>query len=169
MTTLSIRRGAAERGLDYRWAVRRISGTALLPASPAEVYAFIADPANVPRWQSNVISSRRTSPAPTVTGSTGLIEFEVMGQRVSADTVIREAVQDRRLVIASTVSGMSVVGTLELAAAEGGTRVTYSSEIKAASIWMVPMEKMVADVAEKDLAPSLERLRAALQATSEGG
>jgi carbon monoxide dehydrogenase subunit G len=149
--------------------MRRISGTAVLPASPAEVYAFIADPANVPRWQSNVIASERTSPAPTVTGSTGRIVFEVMGQRVTADTTIREAVQDRRMVIASSVSGMSVVGSLDLAPADGGTRVTYSSEIKAESIWMAPLERMVADVAEKDLAPSLERLKAALQATSEGG
>ena len=149
--------------------MRRITGSALLAASPAEVYAFIADPANVPRWQANVISSARTSPAPTVAGSTGELVFEVMGQRTTARTVIREAVQDKRLVIASTVSGMSVVGTLDLAPADGGTRVTYSSEIKAESIWMAPLEKIVADVAEKDLVPSLGRLEAALRPTSSGG
>ncbi len=149
--------------------MRRITGSALLAASPAEVYAFIADPANVQRWQENVISSVRTSPAPTVAGSTGRIVFEVMGQRVTADTTIREALLDRRLVIASSVSGMSVVGTLDLAPAEGGTRVTYSSEIKAESIWMAPLERTVADVAEKDLVPSLARLEAALRPTSSGG
>ena len=146
--------------------MRRITGSALLAASPAEVYAFVADPANVPRWQSQVISSVRTSPPPTVAGSTGEIVFEVMGQRVTAVTTIREAVQDKRLVIASSVSGMSVVGTVELALADGGTQVTYSSEIKAESIWMAPMEGLVADAAERDIAPSLERLKVALAATS---
>ena len=146
--------------------MRRITGSAVLAASPAEVYAFVADPANVPRWQSQVISSVRTSPPPTVTGSTGEIVFEVMGQRVTAVTTIREAVQDKRLVIASSVSGMSVVGSVDLAPADGGTKVTYSSEIKAESIWMAPMEGLVADAAERDIAPSLERLKAALAATS---
>ena len=145
--------------------MRRVQGTVFIAAPPAEVYAFLAEPTNVPRWQTGVISSERTSPPPTVTGSTGRVVIEMMGQRVAADTTIREAVQDRRLVIASRASGMSVVGSLDLVPAEGGTKVTFSSEVKAESIFMAPLERIVADTAENDLDPSLARLQAALTAT----
>src|SRR6202521_553223 len=138
--------------------MRRLQRTALIAAPPAEVYAFLSDPANLTRWQTGVISSERTSPAPTVAGSTGRVVLEVMGQRITADTTVREAVPDRRLVLASSVSGMSVVGTLELVAEEGGTTVTFSSEVKAENIFMAPLERMVTDAAERDLDASLALL-----------
>ena len=137
--------------------------TAHISATPAEVYAFVSDPANVRDWQTGVISSERTSPPPTVTGSTGRVVFEVMGQRITADTTVREAVPDQRLVLATSVSGMSVLGTLDLAPDDGGTLLTFSSEIKAESIFMAPLERMVADAAEKDLDASLARLKATIE------
>jgi carbon monoxide dehydrogenase subunit G len=144
--------------------MRRLQRTALIAAPPAEVYAFLSDPTNLPHWQTGVISSVRTSPAPTVTGSTGRVVLEVMGQRITADTTVREAVTDQRLVLATSVSGMSVVGSLDLVAAEGGTKVTFSSEIKAENIFMAPLERLVTDTAERDLDASLARLQAAIAA-----
>jgi carbon monoxide dehydrogenase subunit G len=145
--------------------MRRVQGTVFIAASPAEVYAFLSEPTNVPRWQTGVVSSERTSPAPTVAGSTGRVVLEVMGQRVTANTTVREAVQDRRLVLATSVSGMSVLGSLDLAAVEGGTKLTFSSEVKADSIFMAPLERIVTDAVEKDLDASLARLKAALAPT----
>jgi carbon monoxide dehydrogenase subunit G len=147
--------------------MRRVQGTVFIAASPAEVYAFLSDPTNVPRWQTGVISSERTSPAPTVAGSTGRVVLEVMGQRVTANTTVREAVQDRRLVLATSASGMSVVGSLDLAAVEGGTKLTFSSEVKADSIFMAPLERIVTDAVEQDLDASLARLRAVLAPAAE--
>ena len=142
--------------------MRRVQGTAFIAAPPAEVYAFLAEPTNLPRWQEGVVSSVRTSPPPTVAGSTGRVVIEMMGQRVTADTTIREAVQDRRLVIATSASGMSVVGSLDLAPTGGGTRLVFSSEVKAESIFMKPLEGLVADVAERNVDASLIKLQAAL-------
>jgi len=147
--------------------MRRIQRSAQIDASPAKVYAFLSDPTNLPIWQSGVISSERTSPAPTVAGSTGRAVFEVMGQQVTAETRVLEAVTDRRLVLASTVSGFRVVGSLDLVATAGGTMVTFSSEVKAESIFMAPLERLVAEAAEKELDPSLARLRTALSALPE--
>jgi carbon monoxide dehydrogenase subunit G len=146
--------------------MRRVQGTVFIAASPAEVYAFLSEPTNVPRWQTGVVASERTSPAPTVAGSTGQVVLEVMGQRVTANTTVREAVQDRRLVLATSVSGMSVLGSLDLAAVEGGTQLTFSSEVKAESIFMAPLERIVTDAVEKDLDASLARLRAVLAPAS---
>jgi carbon monoxide dehydrogenase subunit G len=142
--------------------MRRVQGTVFIAATPAEVYAFLSEPANVPRWQTGVVSSERTSPPPTVTGSTGQVVLEVMGQRVTANTRVLEAVPDRRLALTTSVSGMSVVGSLDLVPAEGGTTLTFSSEVKAESIFMAPLERIVTDAIEQDLDASLARLNAAL-------
>lgn len=148
--------------------MRRVSGTVFIAASPAEVYAFLSEPTNVPRWQTGVVSSERTSPPPTVAGSTGRVVLEVMGQRVTADTTVLEAVPDRRLALTTSVSGMSVVGSLDLEAAEGGTKLTFSSEVKAQSIFMAPLERMVTDAIEQDMDASLARLKAAMAADQHG-
>jgi uncharacterized protein YndB with AHSA1/START domain len=142
--------------------MRRIQRSAQLDAPPERVYAFVSDPANLRLWQAGVISAERTSPAPTVTGSTGRAVFEVMGQRVTADTTVREAVPDRRLVLASSVSGMAVTASLELVPSDGGTRVTLTSEVQAESIFLAPLERLVADAAEQELDASLARLGDAL-------
>lgn len=148
--------------------MRRVSGTVSIAASPAEVYAFLSDPTNVPRWQTGVVSSERTSPPPTVAGSTGRVVLEVMGQRVTANTTVLEAVPDRRLALTTSVSGMSVLGSLDLEATEDGTKLTFSSEVKAESIFMAPLERMVTDGIEKDMQASLTRLKAALAADLHG-
>ena len=135
-----------------------------MAAPAAEIYAFLCDPANVPKWQTGVTSSVRTSPPPTVAGSTGQVTLEVMGQRIVADTKVLEAVPDRRLVIATSASGMSVTGSLDLAEVDGGTQLTFRSEIKANNIFMAPLEGIVADTAERDVDASLERLSAAIDA-----
>ncbi len=79
-----------------------------------------------------------------------------------------EAIPDRRLALSTSASGISVAGSLDLEAAEGGTKVTFSSEVKAESIFMVPLERMVTDAVEKDMGSSLARLKAAL-AEERGG
>lgn len=135
-----------------------------MAATAAEVYAFLTEPANVPKWQTGVTSSVRTSPPPTVVGSTGRVTLEVMGQRITADTTILEAVPGQRLVIATSASGMSVTGSLDLVEVDGGTQLTFRSEIKADSIFMAPLERIVADTAERDVDASLERLSAAVAA-----
>ncbi len=144
--------------------MRRVQRTARIEASPAEVYAFLSEPANLPRWQAGIVSAERTSPSPTVNGSTARVVLELMGQRVAADIKVREADAHRRLVLATSVSGIAIVATIELAAQDGGTEVTLSSEVRAENIFMKPIEGMVTDAAERDLDASLVRLQAAIAA-----
>ncbi|MEO8639816.1 MAG: SRPBCC family protein [Chloroflexota bacterium] len=136
--------------------------TAQIAAPPAEVYAFLAEPANLPRWQAGIVSAERISPPPTEVGSTARVVLELMGQQVNAEITVREADSPRRLALAASVSGMGIVATLDLAAHDGGTEITLASEVRAENIFMAPLERMVTDTAERDLDASLSRLQAAL-------
>jgi uncharacterized protein YndB with AHSA1/START domain len=142
--------------------MRRVQRTAQIAATPAEVYAFLAEPANLPRWQAGMVSAERTSPPPTVVGSTAKVVLELMGQQVTAEITVREAEPERRLALAASMSGMGVVATLDLAPSDGGTEITLASEVRAENVFMAPLERMVTDAAERDLEASLARLEAAL-------
>ena len=144
--------------------MRHVQRTAQLTASPAEVYAFLADPANLPRWQTGIVSAERITPPPTGVGSRARVVLELMGQRVTAEITVREADPGHRLALATSVSGIGIVATLELAAHDGGTQVTLASEVRAENVFMAPIEGMVTDAAEKDLDASLARLQAAIAA-----
>jgi uncharacterized protein YndB with AHSA1/START domain len=142
--------------------MRRVQRTAQIAATPAEAYAFLTEPANLPRWQAGIISAERTSPPPTAVGSTARVVLELMGQRVTAEITVREAVPDRRLALATSMSGIGVVATLDLVPHEGGTEITLASEVRAENIFMAPIEGMVTSSAERDLDASLARLQAAI-------
>jgi uncharacterized protein YndB with AHSA1/START domain len=142
--------------------MRRVQRTAQIAATPAEVYAFLAEPANLPRWQAGIVAAERTSPPPTAVGSTARVMLELMGQQVSAEITVREADPPRRLALAASVSGMGIVASLDLTPHEGGTAITLASEVRAENIFMAPLERMVTDTAERDLDASLTRLQAAL-------
>jgi uncharacterized protein YndB with AHSA1/START domain len=142
--------------------MRRVQRTAQIAATPAEVYAFLAEPGNLPRWQAGIVAAERISPPPTAVGSTARVVLELMGQQVSAEITVREAQPGRRLALAASVSGMGIVATLDLAAHDGGTEITLASEVRAENIFMAPLERMVTDTAERDLDASLTRLQAAL-------
>jgi len=143
--------------------MRRVQGTAHLSAPPPEVYAFLTEPANLPRWQTGIVAAERTSPPPTVPGSTARVVLELMGQQVTAQITVREAEPDRHLVLATSVSGIGIVGSIDLAPSGSGTEMTLASEVRAESIFMAPIEGIVTSAAEKDLDASLARLQAAMQ------
>lgn len=145
--------------------MRRVQRTAQIAAPPADVYAFLAEPANLPRWQAGIVAAERTSPPPTAVGSTARVVLELMGQQVTADITVSEAEPDRRLALAASVGGMGIVAALDLEPRHGGTQITLSSEVRAENIFMAPLERMVTDTAERDLDASLARLAAALAGT----
>jgi len=147
--------------------MRRVERSAEIGATPGEIYAFLADPANLPRWQTGIVSAERTSPGPIRTGSTARVVRELMGQEIAADITITEADEDRRLVLTSKVSGIGVTAALDLTPRDGGTLVAFSMEIRAESLFMAPVEGIVAGAAEQELDSSLARLRTALTETDD--
>lgn len=140
--------------------MKRVSATSLIPAPPDELFAFLADPANLPAWQTGIVSAQKTTPGAVGIGSKAHVVRELLGQRLAVDLAVTAYEPGRKLVLKSGASGIDVEATLGLAPADAGTRMTFEMAIKAQSIFMAPMEAMVAGAAEKDLADSLARLKA---------
>ena len=143
--------------------MRRVEAGITIAAPPAEVFAFVADLANLPRWQTGIVSAEQTSPDPVGVGSTARVVRTMAGQSLTVDITITDFEPGRRLALASQASGVSVTATLEMDPVDGGTVARSGIEIKAGSVFMAPLEGMIANAAAGELASGLERLRDAVE------
>lgn len=140
--------------------MRRIEASATIPVPPERLFAFVADPANLPQWQTGIVSAERTTPDPVGVGSEARVVRDVLGRQVAADLTITDYQHGRLLGLATTVSGIRARAALELTPdGPDATHLTFSMEIRAESLFMAPVEGMVAQGAQQDVASSLERLR----------
>ena len=142
--------------------MRRVDASQQLPAAPQRVFEFVADLANLPRWQTGIVSAELTSPPPVGIGSTAHVVRELMGQRLAVDVTVTAYTPGQRLGLASAASGIGIDAVLELEPAPGGTLARFSMDIRAENVFMKPLEGAIAGAAASDLATSLDRLRAAL-------
>ena len=143
--------------------MRRVEAGITIAAPPEAVFAFVADLDNLPRWQSGILSAERTSPDPVGVGSTARVVRDMAGQSLTVDLTITDFEPGRRLALASEASGVSVTATLEMEPNDDATVVRSGIEIKAGSVFMAPLEGMIANAAGGELASGLERLRDAVE------
>ena len=143
--------------------MRRVEAGITIAAPPEAVFAFVADLANLPRWQSGITSAERTSPDPVGVGSTARVVRDMAGQSLTVDLTIIDFEPGRRLALASAASGVSVTATLEMEPNDDTTVVRSGIEIKAGSMFMAPLEGVIANAAGGELATGLERLRDAVE------
>jgi uncharacterized protein YndB with AHSA1/START domain len=143
--------------------MRRVEAGITIAAPPEAVFAFVADLANLPRWQSGIVSAQRTSPDPIGIGSTARVVRDMAGQSLTVDLTITNFEPGRRLALASQASGVSVTATLEMEPNDDATVVRSGIEIKAGSVFMAPLEGVIANAAGGELASGLERLRDAVE------
>lgn len=140
--------------------MRRAEQTAEVAAPAEEVYAFLAETANLPRWQSGVVEARQTSPGPMAVGATATIERRIMGQKVRADLRVAELVPNRRIVLETETSGLHLEASVALEPVDvGHCRVTFGMALNATSFFMQAVEPMAAQAAESDIGESLARLQ----------
>ena len=95
---------------------------------PADVFAFIADPTNLPRWDPAIREVRRTEDGPVGRGSGLLVTAEEGGRRVAIDTTIVEFEPDRAFGIEATYGGVPITLTWRLEPIADGTRLTARGE-----------------------------------------
>jgi uncharacterized protein YndB with AHSA1/START domain len=107
---------------------------------PSEVFAFLADPENDPRWRTGVLDIERVSGA----GVGERYRQGVKGpggRRIDADIEITELHPDELIGFQAISGPVRPMGRYELAPEANGTRVrfTLSADLKGAKRLMQPM------------------------------
>lgn len=99
-------------------------------ARPAEeVFAFVSDPRNDPKWHTDVIEAHRTDDEPVGAGTTYAVNFKpFMGQSKGTITV-REYAPPRRVVFDGRMGSMAPTVTLTVEPDGAGSRFTRHVQI----------------------------------------
>jgi uncharacterized protein YndB with AHSA1/START domain len=136
------------------------SNTVEIRRAPAEVFAFLAEGENNPRWRSGVLDIRHKSGE----GRGAVYEQGVkgpFGRRVPADYEVTTYEPDRRIGFRAIAGPVRPEGSFELTPVNGGTRVTFSLSASPRGMAKL-MTPMVAQTMRSEVA-QLERLRAVLE------
>ena len=64
--------------------------SSLIQRPVADVYAFVATPTNIPRWQSNIHEVKPSSSGPVMVGSTFQSAGEIIGRKIEGSMTVTE-------------------------------------------------------------------------------
>jgi carbon monoxide dehydrogenase subunit G len=93
-----------------------------------EVWEFLADPANVTLYSSNISEYELTSGAPTEVGRTARIVVKVAGIRLESTDELVEIDEGRMFKLESRDAKVPYTLTMTLSDEGGGTRLTWLQE-----------------------------------------
>jgi len=139
--------------------MKRIERRARVDAPPEELFAYLSDLANLPEWQSGIVSAEITSGDELGVGTTARVVRDLMGQRIEAPMTVTAYEPPSRLAIRSEVSGVKATAELDLAPADGAaTDLVFAMEIRGSFITSF-MEPMIAGAAGGEIDASIARIQ----------
>lgn len=92
-----------------------------------EIFAFLADPANIPRWRPDVVETRAATSAPLEVGSTYDEVVNFGGPK--AQTFQVTALQANRCLEVTAVAGLNIRPTQRYTLTVDGVHTTVSMEV----------------------------------------
>ncbi len=129
-----------------------------------QVFEYLLDFENTPKWQSGVITSKLATPGPLRKGSKFDEVVKVGIWRMAASCEITEVEGSRR--VAFRISGSSpveCVGEFLLERHERGTKVAISGTMVLKGLWRL-LEPAMAGEIKKETAAELRQLKSQLEA-----
>ena len=139
----------------------RFSNSVVIRRTPADVYNFLANPDNIPRWNHAIGSARTTIPGPLTAGS--WLELSRAIPRPGVDRLeVTEVEPYRRLVLRGDVGPLH--GTLDyvLQAVPEGTRLTNAADLQASGLAGI-FEAVVSKQVRSAVQDNLEVLRSLVE------
>ncbi|MCZ7570174.1 MAG: SRPBCC family protein [Ardenticatenaceae bacterium] len=117
-----------------------------------EVFAFVADQTNAPRWQSGLLEVRRMTDGPLGVGTQHTFVRKFLGRRLEASNEYGEYEPNKTIAFKSTSGPMDFRAGYRTEPIAGGTKLTS---------WIEMQPKGFAGLAEPLIAASLRRELAA--------
>lgn len=126
-----------------------------------EVFAFVADMENEPRWHTDIVEAERLTEGEVGEGTTYRVQFRSQPMSPPEGTVeIVEVEPDRRIVSRSDMGNMKPELTHIFEEMNGGTKVTRRIQIETSGLMtlMSPMMKMMVRRRNVEFLDNLKRL-----------
>jgi hypothetical protein len=118
----------ANKGGGIRMA--RIQGELVIDRPVAEVFDFVADERNEPRYNPRIRRAEQLTPGPIGTGTRFHAEALSLGRTVEMTIEYTAYERPRHLVSSIHMAAADIVGTLRFHPVSGGTRMGWSWELR---------------------------------------
>jgi carbon monoxide dehydrogenase subunit G len=135
----------------------------LISRPPDEVFAFVEDARNRPRWDDSVESEELTSPEPIGVGTTVRTELRSMGRQYQYTWRVVEHRRPDAMTIESTSGPFSTTLAYELTARGGGTWVDFSVTGRPTGLLRL-FQPLIARSTQANLDRAFARLKQLLEA-----
>lgn len=103
-----------------------IEGEILIERSVEEVFDFVADQRNEPRFNPRMLSAEKITPGPVAVGTQFRAETTTMGRTAEMTIELTAYERPTRLASSTHLSTMEIVGTLTFDPVPQGTRLRWS-------------------------------------------
>jgi uncharacterized protein YndB with AHSA1/START domain len=131
---------------------------------PAEVFAYVSDPAHFPRWAGTLVKeSRLTSPGPVAVGATFTQVNKLLGRRFTSDMRVVTYEPARRFEYETTAGPIRFAGHYTFTAVAGGTRFTSVDESQPSG-WLRYLQPLLQPFAQRQITINLNKLKAVIEA-----
>jgi uncharacterized protein YndB with AHSA1/START domain len=137
----------------------------------AEVFAFVADPANFPRWAGALVKeSRKTSSGPVGVGTTFRQLNTLMGRRFVSEMRVVTYEPPGRYEYVTTNGPIRFAGHYTFVPVEGhkSTRFTSLDESEPPS-WLRYLQPLLQPFAQRQITINVSRLKAAIESQPSSG
>jgi carbon monoxide dehydrogenase subunit G len=137
---------------------------AVLVSRPLDdVFAFVEDARNRPRWDDSVESEELTSPEPIGVGTTVRTKLRSMGREYEYTWEVVEHQPPNRMTIESTSGPFPTTLAYELEGRDGGAALEFSVTGRPTGLLRL-LEPLIARNTQKNLDRGFARLKQALEA-----
>ncbi|MFQ5794785.1 MAG: SRPBCC family protein [Candidatus Bipolaricaulia bacterium] len=132
-----------------------------------EVFAFLAAPENVPRWQLGILENEQTSEGPIGVGTTYQMVSQFLGRRIESTFEVTEYEPNRTVSLKTTSGPGQLEASWTFEAIEGGTKVAVVGKGESSGFFKVA-EPIVARMFKRQTEANLGTLKDLLEAQAEG-
>jgi carbon monoxide dehydrogenase subunit G len=130
-----------------------------------EVFAFVEDARNRPRWDDSVISEELTSPEPITVGTTVRTRLKSMGREYEYTWEVVEHDSPNRMTIESTSGPFQTTLAYQLAERDGATRVDFSVTGRPGGLLRL-FQPLIARTTQANLNRAFPRLKQVLESAA---
>ncbi|HEU0075137.1 MAG TPA: SRPBCC family protein [Dehalococcoidia bacterium] len=141
----------------------RIEQSTVIRKKPAEVFGFISDISNLPRWQAGAIKSEMVGDSPLATGSRFREVVRVGPLKLDTECVVTELRDSEVFAFEAMSSPIDYAGSFRFTQEADGTRVSLRAVAQMKGVWRL-LEPLLAGDLHKESRVELENLRRVLEA-----
>jgi uncharacterized membrane protein len=130
-----------------------------------EVFDFASNPAYLPKWQSQIISTEWTSPEPYGVGSTQRSVARMMGRDIESSSELTFLDPPNQFVFKLVGGPLPLEGSMRFVSSGSGTQMTMGGKLEPGGFFKLA-EGLVRKQLEKQFEQNLEALKSLLEAGS---